>query len=475
MRRRLILGVLLGLELLLAGLIWQEARNLERHCRAATEALLTDTAQVIARLLAADLHLGQLQPDRVGRVLAPLAQAKAPPAKAPTLPAEPAAAALHIHVADQTGRALFDSHRPEVVAAAPASPSEDALLDRYVTTLDRNPATDALDSMVFVAAPILWQAQAVGEVRVGKPIVGFELSLQAARWHFLLGGLYMGLALVVLAGGFTLWWLRPLDLFAEYAALLRRGHFRALPNVGRSTLGWLGTVLDALRDAIAGRRYVEEYVQALTHEIKTPLATIQANAEVLEDSMSRGQRQHFLTHIQEAVHHLQAVVERLLELSAVETRRTLTEKRTIRLADVATEAITALSPEAKTKHVTVTTAIPAGAAVRGQRALLVCAVVNLLQNAIEFSPEAGCVELAVSVVGDDCTLTVHDQGPGIPAYARNRLFEHFYSLPRPGSGKRSTGLGLTLVREIAELHHGRIEVTNHADGGAIARLQLPQA
>ena len=474
MRRRLILGVLLGLEVLLASLIWQEARNLERHCHAATEALLTDTAQVIARLLAADLYQGHLHPERVGRVLAPLAPANTSHATALGLPSE-TSSALHIHVTDPTGRAVFDSHGPQAVALSPRSETDDSALERYAGQLDRNPATDSLNSMVVVAAPILWQAQAVGEVRVGKPIVGFELSLQAARWHFLLGGLYMGLAVLVLAGGFTLWWLRPLDLLAEYAAALRRGHFRALPNVGRSTLGWLGTALDALRDAIAGRRYVEEYVQALTHEIKTPLATLQATAEVLEDRMPRQQRQLFLTHIQEAVQRLQAIVDRLLELSAVETRRSLTEKRIIRLTDVATEAITALSPEAKAKHVIVTTAVPAGATVRGQRALLVCAVVNLLQNAIEFSPEAGRVELAFEVMGEDYALTVHDLGPGIPAYARNRLFEHFYSLPRPGSGKRSTGLGLTLVREIAELHHGRIDVTNHPDGGAIARLQLPQA
>ena len=474
MRRRLTLGLLLALEVLLAGLIWQEARNLERHCRAATEALLTDTAQVIASLLAADLYQGQLHPEQVGRVLAPLAPASTPHATALS-PTDDTPSALHIHVTDQTGRALFDSHRPQALALPPTSLTGDAALDRYITTLNQNTVTDTLSSMVVVAAPILWQAQAIGEVRVGKPIVGVELSLQAARWHFLLGGLYMGLAVLVLAGGVTLWWLRPLDLLAEYAALLRRGHFRALPNVGRSTLGWLGTALDALRDAIAGRRYVEEYVQALTHEIKTPLATLQATAEVLEDSMPRQQRQLFLTHIQEAVHRLQAIVDRLLELSALETRRGLTEKRIIRLADVANEAITALSPEARTKHVTVTTAIPAGAAVRGQRALLVCAVVNLLQNAIEFSRQAGRIELAVSAVGDDCTLTVHDEGPGIPAYARDRLFEHFYSLPRPGSGKRSTGLGLTLVREIAELHHGRIDVTNHPAGGAIARLRLPQA
>ncbi len=70
---------------------------------------------------------------------------------------------------------------------------------------------------------------------------------------------------------------------------------------------------------------------------------------------------------------------------------------------------------------------------------------------------------------------MRDQGPGIPVFARRRLFEHFYSLPRPGTQKRSTGLGLSFVREIAELHHGRVEVGNHPEGGAIARLRLPRS
>ena len=106
---------------------------------------------------------------------------------------------------------------------------------------------------------------------------------------------------------------------------------------------------------------------------------------------------------------------------------------------------------------------------------MVCALVNLLQNAIEFSPESGAIEVTLADAGDAVELTIHDQGPGIPAYARHRLFEHFYSLPRPDGQQRSTGLGLTLVREIAELHHGHVDVTNHPEGGAVARLRLPKA
>ena len=70
-------------------------------------------------------------------------------------------------------------------------------------------------------------------------------------------------------------------------------------------------------------------------------------------------------------------------------------------------------------------------------------------------------------------MTVRDQGPGIPDYAEDKVFEKFYSLARPHSRKKSTGLGLAFVKEIAALHHGRVTLTNAGDGGAVATLSLP--
>ncbi|HQK88790.1 MAG TPA: ATP-binding protein, partial [Acidobacteriota bacterium] len=70
---------------------------------------------------------------------------------------------------------------------------------------------------------------------------------------------------------------------------------------------------------------------------------------------------------------------------------------------------------------------------------------------------------------------VHDSGPGIPAYALDRVFERFYSLPRPDTGAKSTGLGLALVREAVALHGGSVELANHPSGGTLATLRLPLA
>ncbi len=107
--------------------------------------------------------------------------------------------------------------------------------------------------------------------------------------------------------------------------------------------------------------------------------------------------------------------------------------------------------------------------------LLGQAIANLLDNAIDFSPPAGTIRLE-GVIRESglYQLTIEDQGPGIPDFALGRLFERFYSLPRPHSGK-STGLGLSFVREVVERHQGSITLHNRADGqsGACAELRLP--
>jgi two-component system sensor histidine kinase CreC len=85
------------------------------------------------------------------------------------------------------------------------------------------------------------------------------------------------------------------------------------------------------------------------------------------------------------------------------------------------------------------------------------------------------VTLFVGVEGGQAVVTVDDSGPGIPDFALPRLFERFYSLPRPDTGRKSTGLGLSIVREVALLHGGEVRVANRPEGGARAELRLPLA
>jgi len=113
--------------------------------------------------------------------------------------------------------------------------------------------------------------------------------------------------------------------------------------------------------------------------------------------------------------------------------------------------------------------------VRGDGFLLRQALVNLIDNAVDFSPASGVVELRMQRAGAELQVSLADRGPGVPDFALPRIFERFYSLPRPEGGSRSSGLGLCFVAEVALLHGGSVSVVNRDGGGATATLCLPLA
>ena len=117
--------------------------------------------------------------------------------------------------------------------------------------------------------------------------------------------------------------------------------------------------------------------------------------------------------------------------------------------------------------------IPDDITVPGDPLLIQLAVSNLVQNAIDFSPPDGRISATSARVGSNIELRVDDEGPGIPEFARSRVFEKFFSLERPDTGRKSTGLGLNFVSEVASLHDGSVDVTNLSEGGLRARLTLP--
>jgi len=101
---------------------------------------------------------------------------------------------------------------------------------------------------------------------------------------------------------------------------------------------------------------------------------------------------------------------------------------------------------------------------RGERFLLHLALSNLLQNAVEFAPQGGEVRILL----DEDSIQICDNGPGIPEYALPRIFDRFYSLSRPDTGKKSSGLGLSIVLSVVELHHGEVYLENLPGGGTRA-------
>jgi two-component system sensor histidine kinase CreC len=140
---------------------------------------------------------------------------------------------------------------------------------------------------------------------------------------------------------------------------------------------------------------------------------------------------------------------------------------------VVREARDAAQVAATERGITLDARVSDAPRVRGEKFLLVQAVGNLVQNAIEFSPPGAKVTLALRVAAGRATVTVEDSGAGVPDYARDKIFDRFYSLPRPDTGRKSSGIGLSIVREVARLHGGDATLQNRPEGGARATLTLP--
>ncbi|WP_132645760.1 sensor histidine kinase [Pseudomonas aeruginosa] len=219
--------------------------------------------------------------------------------------------------------------------------------------------------------------------------------------------------------------------------------------------------------------YVERYVHTLTHELKSPLAAIRGAAELLDGEMPAEQRARFVGNIAGESERLQQLIERLLSLAQVEQRQGLEEVGKVDLREIAASLLEGQAARIQRQRLRVENRLEGPCEVRGEQFLLRQALANLLDNALDFTPPGGILRLLAEVDGEGIALRLFNQGPAIPDYALARLTERFYSLPRPASGRKSTGLGLNFVAEVAQLHGGRLQVGNR-DDGVEALLWLPR-
>jgi len=165
-----------------------------------------------------------------------------------------------------------------------------------------------------------------------------------------------------------------------------------------------------------------------------------------------------------------------MELTALESRKSLDTAAPVALRALAGEVVASSMPTAQARGLVVE--LIGGEddpVVVGDAFLLQRALANLVDNAIDFAPRGSRITIEVVTHARSCDLVVRDRGPGIPDFAEGKVFEKFYSLARPVTAKKSTGLGLSFVKEIADLHRGRATLKNQAGGGAVATLSLPRS
>lgn len=448
--------------------------DVEPQTYQATEEMMVDAAHLLAEIVEPDMRDGNLRGEELGTAFE---AARARRFEARIYEYRKTSVGIHAYITDSTGKVIFDSENGRRTGMDFRNMRDVALTlaGKYGARSSRETPSDHTTSVLYVAAPIGDSGSPIGVLTVFKPQLDvMPMVRERRRIIYTACGLIGGGILFLIAAVF-LWLFRPIGRITDYARAVARGERPPKPRIGIGReVNTLAGALDSMRDALEGRQYAERYIRTLTHEMKSPLAAIRGAAELLGEEMPAETRQRFLDNILAETSRSERLINRLLELSAVESRKSLDSARELDLREIVRRAIDQARPLAEIPGVAIETELPdQSILLRGDAFILRATVTNLLENAIDFSPRGSAVMIRLSVDDTQAVLTIRDHGPGIPDYARERVFERFYSLRHHDHGRKGTGLGLTLVKEAAELHGGTIALEPAAGGGTEARLTLP--
>ena len=217
-------------------------------------------------------------------------------------------------------------------------------------------------------------------------------------------------------------------------------------------------------------------VANVSHELKTPLTAIRGAAETLADGALDEEQaaRRFLTHILNQCGRLESLVRDLLTLSRFESTTAEVERTLVELVPLVEHAVEVLRTPAEAHEVEITVDAEGSPVVRGETAALERLVLNLLDNAVKYNRPGGCVRMSVRRHGDAAQLEVADTGIGIPNGALDRVFERFYRVDSARAREQGGhGLGLAIVRQVAESHGGTAEVESRLGRGSVFRVRLP--
>jgi heavy metal sensor kinase len=320
--------------------------------------------------------------------------------------------------------------------------------------------------------------QVVGVVQVGQPLRAIQEMLQTLVLVLLVGIP----ATLLAASGSSMFLARqalaPIDHITRRVQRIQAADLSARLDLAlpEDEVGRLAQTFDAMLlrlDEAFGRQ--RQFTADASHELRTPLAIMKGEIGVtLEERRSADEYEQVLRGLEDEVDRLTRLVENLLLLARADTGQPLLHPEPVDLAGLLQVVADQVQPLAAAKAVRLAVQTPRSLPLRGDTDKLLRLFLNLLDNAIKYTPPGGEVRIEASAQGEQAQVDVIDSGPGIPPEQLAQIFERFYradaSRTRASGG---AGLGLAIARWIAEAHGGHIEARSEVGGGSTFRVWLP--
>ncbi|EPR43089.1 integral membrane sensor signal transduction histidine kinase [Desulfovibrio sp. X2] len=230
----------------------------------------------------------------------------------------------------------------------------------------------------------------------------------------------------------------------------------------------MNALLSRLGEAIEAQR---RFVSDAAHELRTPLAALQLQSFNLQRVENEADRQERLAALQAGIRRASGLVDQLLRMARQEARQGEAARERVALGELLRECLSELAPLAVRKGIDLGLFMDeadAAQSVAGDREALRVLFSNLIENALRYTPEGGLVDVRLSPSPEGTRVEVADSGPGIPEELLERVFDRFFRIE--GTSEEGSGLGLSLVRRIAERHGASVRLANRSTGGLAARV-----
>ncbi len=232
----------------------------------------------------------------------------------------------------------------------------------------------------------------------------------------------------------------------------------------------------AKEEAERSNKFKDQFLSTMSHELRTPLNAVIGFSDLLIQEQYgelNDKQKRYVKHINTGGHHLLRLINDILDLSKIEAGRLQLSIENVPVGSTFAYVVDAVRPLADKKSHTVVQKSPSDLSVRADFTRFKQILLNLLGNAIKFTPDGGRIELAATNKGDTVRIEVRDSGPGIPQQEQQRIFEAFYRLAQNDRGVEGTGLGLAITRRLVELQGGQLGIESQAGSGSCFFFTLP--
>ncbi|WP_066803697.1 two-component system sensor histidine kinase CreC [Moraxella oblonga] len=421
-------------------------KTLRPSAKRVVEDSLVDTSRLLAVLVANDV--ANLQKDKLNQYLTTkLAHAFTDPNE-PLWYHQKQKSTYHLYITNDVGVVIYDSREQSV--GADFSRWNDVYLTLQGKYGARSTDIDG-HSVMYVASPIMAKGELIGVLSVGKPtqtLIPYIDKNADEIIKILLTIMGVTLAIATLMA----WWLRhSIDSVNRYTKGLAKTtppHF----YLGRE-LNELMVSIHTMKNIIENKAYVSEYVHTLTHELKSPLTAIRASAEILTNDLTDGEREQFTTLILAQTDKLTDLVDKLLALAKLEQPNFKLSLQKIAIDEVIQTCLNQQSAYIKqlNKNIHINAS---GIKIVADEFWLTQALQNIIDNALYYGKDL--IHINISQTDKNVIINISNDSDVLDDFVIERAFERYFSV---GNGtQKSTGLGLTLVKQVIELHGGVVSM-----------------